>query len=172
MQPHIVYLANSSGPKVGITRATQLPTRWIDQGAIAALPLFKVTSRYDSGRIEAALRTNMSDRTNWQRMLKNQVETVDLAEFWREIANEHDWTPDILRTISGAMSLESIDDAEQLAFTYPVIEYPQKVKALNLDKTPSISGRLCGIKGQYLILDTGVINIRKFSGYEVEISAA
>ena len=54
---------------------------------------------------------------------------------------------------------------------YPVEQYPEKVKSHNLDKTPVIRGKLQGIKGQYLILDTGVINIRKYSGYELRIRA-
>jgi hypothetical protein len=51
-----------------------------------------------------------------------------------------------------------------------VIKYPTKVVSLNFDKTPVISGVLEGIKGQYLLLDVGVLNIRKFSSYNLTLS--
>ena len=168
-QPHFVYLANSSGIKVGITRQTQIPTRWIDQGAIQALPILKVQSRYISGLVEVAIAEHVSDKTSWQRMLKNQVEAVDLkakrdellALCEAEIAN--------VSQRFGDNAVEFLPDASVVDINYPVETYPAKVKSFNFDKTPEISGVLQGIKGQYLLLDTGVINIRKFSGYEVEL---
>ena len=54
-------------------------------------------------------------------------------------------------------------------FHYPVTEYPEKVKSVNLDKIPEVEGILLGIKAQYWILDCGVINIRKYTGYEVKL---
>jgi hypothetical protein len=60
---------------------------------------------------------------------------------------------------------------EELAFNYPVLEYPAKLTSLNLDKNPEVAGELRGIKGQYLILSTGVINMRKYGGYELEWEA-
>ena len=53
---------------------------------------------------------------------------------------------------------------------FPVDSYPVKIKSFNFDKNPEVSGVLHGIKGQYLLLDIGVINIRKFTGYEVAFS--
>ena len=167
MKPHIVYLSNTSGPKVGITRESQLPTRWIDQGAIQALPILRVSKRYYSGLIETAFKKHMSDRTNWRIMLKNEVVPVDLHEIFNTC-----WP-----TVVPELSDEVINDIEILAdnsksqvFQYPARQYPSKIVSYNLDKTSNLEGRLDAIKGQYLILDTGVINIRKFAGYLVSIT--
>ena len=169
MRPHVVYLANSSGVKVGITRQSQVPTRWIDQGAVEALPIARVASRRLSGLVEVALKEHVSDRTDWRRMLKGEPESVDLeasrdALFTRcgealvGLADEHD-----------TRAPELIADGESSSFRYPVLEYPAKVSAVNLDKSPRAEGTLLGIKGQYLILDTGVLNVRKYGGYELEL---
>ena len=168
LQSHYVYLANSSGVKVGITRGNQLPTRWIDQGAIQALAIYKVSQRYYSGLVEVLYKQVISDRTQWQRMLKGQVETLDLLQ-QQQILSEQFAEP------IAAMQAElpdgaicSIDNDAMTEILYPVLEYPQKVKSFNLDKQPLVEGTLQGIKGQYLILDTGVINVRKFSGYHID----
>lgn len=168
MQPHYVYLANSSGLKVGITRGDQLPTRWIDQGAIQALPIFKVSQRYYSGLMEILYKQEVSDRTQWQRMLKGQVEEMDLLEKQREL---HELFAEPIGAMQSDLPEGAIEVIENDAMTeilYPVEAYPQKVKSFNLDKQPLVEGVLMGIKGQYLILDTGVINIRKFSGYHID----
>ena len=47
----IVYLARSSAVKVGITRSTQMPTRWIDQGATDAIVFARVPNRYTAGLV-------------------------------------------------------------------------------------------------------------------------
>ena len=170
-QPHIVYLANSSGIKVGITRQTQIPTRWIDQGAVQAMPVFKVASRHVSGLVEVALAKHVSDKTSWQQMLKNNIQTLDLALLRDELLAKCVAELSAISDQFGADAVHFLADAEAVAIQYPVLQYPAKVKSFNLDKDPEVSGVLQGIKGQYLLLDTGVINIRKFSGYEVEISA-
>jgi len=170
MQEHIVYLANSSGVKVGITRKTQIPTRWIDQGASQALPIFRVSSRLLSGKLEVAIKEHVSDRTDWRKMLKGKPDVVDLVAVRDEITrlacseinyiiNSYEKTD--VSLLTGEMPVE---------ITFPVKNYPEKVKSLNFDKTPEIGGLLMGIKGQYLILDTGVLNIRKFAGYRVRFS--
>jgi len=171
LQPHVVYLANSSGIKVGITRQTQIPTRWIDQGAVQALPIFKVQSRYISGLVEIAIAKHVSDKTSWQKMLKMKAEPVDLVAKRDElIAVCAVELADISQRF-GAEAIELLPDASPIDIHFPVDSYPVKVKSFNLDKSPEVSGVLHGIKGQYLLLDTGVINIRKFAGYEVEFSA-
>ena len=170
MIPHYVYLANSSGIKVGITRETQIPTRWIDQGATEALPIFKVSNRLLSGKLEMAIKEHVSDRTDWRKMLKGSAEPMDLAakrdELVKAAAKE-------IKAIEKEVAQDEIEllNEEQVHIVFPVDSYPEKVKSLNFDKTPEIEGRLQGIKGQYLILDTGVLNIRKFGGYLVEFSA-
>lgn len=167
-QPHVVYLANSSSIKVGITRQTQVPTRWIDQGAVQALPIFKVQSRYVSGLVEIAIAKHVSDKTSWQQMLKGKAEPIDLIAKRDElIAVCETELAEITRRF-GQQAIELLTDKPIVDIHFPVDNYPVKVKSFNLDKNPEVSGVLHGIKGQYLLLDTGVINIRKFSGYEVE----
>lgn len=168
-QPHYVYLANSSGIKVGITRQSQIPVRWIDQGAIQAVPIIKVTSRYLSGLAEVIIGNHVSDKTSWQRMLKNQIEKLDLQESRDSLLTVCESELAELRKRFGEPALEILSDHKTLEIHYPVENYPAKVNAFNFDRQPMVSGVLQGMKGQYLIFDTGVINIRKFAGYEVEL---
>ena len=166
--PHYVYLANSSGIKVGITRGTQIPTRWIDQGAGQALPIFKVANRLQSGLLEMVLKKHVSDRTDWRKMLKFDAEPLDLKAIRDDLLVECSAEISDIKSEQGEASVEAIDE-NVVEIKFPVSEYPEKIKSLNFDKQPSIEGRLMGIKGQYLILDTGVLNIRKFSGYNIEV---
>lgn len=170
MQPHIVYLANSSGIKVGITRTGQVPTRWLDQGATQALPIFRVQTRYQSGLVEVMLKQHVSDRTDWRRMLKAEAEPVDLAAVRDQLTADCATEIADLRGRFGDDAIESLPAEQQVNIDYPVMRYPEKVKSMNFDKTPAITGTLEGIKGQYLILDTGVLNIRKFTSYHVELA--
>lgn len=169
LQPHLVYLANTTGLKVGITRAVNTPTRWLDQGAVAALPLLQVPNRLISGQIETTLAQTLKDKTAWQRMLKNDLEELDLPSAAADVLATYQEELEQLRAQADFQVV--VPDAAQ-EFTYPVLEYPTKIKSLNLDKTPLISGLLLGIKGQYLILDNGVINLRKYAGYELTFQAA
>ncbi len=169
MQDHIVYLANSSSLKVGITRKSQIPTRWIDQGAVQALAIFKVKSRFQAGLIEVILKSHVSDKTSWQQMLKRSAENVDLEGARNQLLEKTLDQIEALRQRFGEDFLEILPANNPLAIQYPVTEYPLKVNSFNLDKTPRISGVLQGIKGQYLIFDSGVINIRKYGGYVVDI---
>ncbi len=169
MQPHYVYLANSSGIKVGITRGTQIPTRWIDQGATQALPIFKVATRLQSGLVEVALKKHVSDRTDWRKMLKGIAESIDMSVRRDELlALAADEISALMSQFPGEIT--AIDDADVVNINFPVEEYPEKVKSFNFDKTAGVEGLLHGIKGQYLILDNGVINLRKFGGYQIELS--
>lgn len=161
LKDHYVYLAVSSGVKVGITRDTQAPTRWIDQGASYALPIAKTPNRYLCGMIEVSLKEHLSDRTIWQRMLKNEIAHEDLIEKRNEI---FDLIPSDLQEYI-------LPEEEILHIEYPVNEYPSKVKSLSFDKTPVIEGRLMGIKGQYLLFEGGqVLNMRKHQAYVLEFS--
>lgn len=169
MQDHYVYLANSSGLKVGITRGTQLPTRWIDQGASQAIAMFKVKNRLHSGLLEVMLKKQVSDRTDWRKLLKGPPEEQDMVEVRDRIIGLVGSDLDMLKQSNPELEWELLHDAP-VQLTYPVDHYPEKPVSLNLDKTPDISGTLLGIKGQYLIFDCGVINIRKFAGYEVSVS--
>ncbi len=168
-QPHYVYLANASGIKVGITRASQIPTRWIDQGASAALPIIRVQNRKHSGLIEVAFKQHVADKTQWQKMLKGPAEPVDLPAARDQLIERLMPELETLATDHKLPAIDYLDDQSATEIHYPVTEYPQTVRSLNLDKTPDIQGKLMGIKGQYLILDRGVINLRKFAGYEVSL---
>jgi hypothetical protein len=170
MQPHVVYLANSSGIKVGITRQSQIPTRWIDQGAIQAVPVFLVSSRYLSGLIETVFKQHISDRTNWRTMLKNEVEAIDLLAQRNHLVEVVRGEIDELKAHHGEESIRQITDDNVFNFNYPAISWPAKIKSHNLDKTPLVEGMLLAIKGQYLILDSGCLNIRKYSSYHVKFS--
>lgn len=172
MQDHIIYLANSSGIKVGITRVENIPSRWIDQGAVQALPIFRVKTRYQSGLAEVIYKAHISDKTHWQRMLKGNNTLVDLEAERDRLALEVAAEVGELQDRFGLEAIQVLEDATVQSITYPVITYPTKVVSMNFDKQPEVQGRLLGIKGQYLIFDTGVINVRKFSGYEVEFLAS
>lgn len=163
VQPHTVYLALSNDVKVGVTRDTQIPTRWIDQGASKAIVFAHTQNRWQAGMIEVALKQYISDKTNWQRMLKNEIGTRSLVsakeEMFRLLPEE--WQAFVSPGENDIMELQ-----------YPVLRFPQKVKSMNFDKNPLIEGELLGIKGQYLLFDQDrVINIRSQSGYLVSISA-
>ena len=170
--PHIVYLSNTSSVKVGITRGTQLPTRWIDQGATQAKPIARVATRHYSGLLEVLCAKEVGDRTAWQTMLKGNGAPQDLEQIRQQLMSSCEHGIADLTLNYGAASFEFLEDADETWIDYPVLSWPEKVKAHNFDKQASVEGTLMGIKGQYLMLDTGVLNIRKFGGYEVEIKVA
>jgi hypothetical protein len=161
LQPHIVYLALSSEVKVGVTRKTQVPTRWIDQGAEKAISIVEVPNRYLAGITEVALKSHFADKTNWRKMLTNDIVFTDLI---KEREKLQSLLPD---EVQEYFHLEKNDLYEM---NYPVLEYPSKINSLSLDKTPNYSGKLIGIKGQYLIFEDGtVFNIRSNEGYIVRL---
>lgn len=171
MIDHIVYLANTSGLKVGITRGTQVPTRWMDQGATQALPIFRVDTRLHSGLVETLFKNHVADKTNWQSMLKGDAEPRDLEAERLRLLGECEEELQVLQASHGLQAITELPDAQEVSITYPVQEHPAKVKSFNLDKNPLVEGTLLGIKGQYLIFDTGVINMRKYGGYQLSLAA-
>lgn len=170
MQDHIVYLANSSGLKVGITRATQVPTRWIDQGATQALAMIRVRNRYHSGLLEVMFKQHVKDKTNWRDMLKGDAEPLDMEAERDKLLEECKKEIEELDAQFGFYGVSLINGVDTVAISYPVTTYPEKINSFNFDKEPVVEGKLQGVKGQYLIFDEGVINLRRFSGYEVELS--
>lgn len=161
MIPHYVYLALSSEVKVGITRKHNHLTRWVDQGAIRAIPIAEVPTRKMAGDLEVLLSEHLPDKTNWRKMLKGEMkEDVDLLEFREEVYNyfPDEFKPYILR------------EDEWVEIVYPLMESLDKIKSYNLDKHPEIEDTLIGIKGQYLLFSQGVLNVRKFSGYKIEVA--
>ena len=169
MTDHVVYLANSSGIKVGITRATQLPTRWLDQGASQALPILRVATRQQSGLVEDLLRSQVPDRTNWRALLKGDADVLDLPAIREQIFDACAEGLQGLQARFGLQAIQPLADAEVVEMRYPVEAYPKKIVSFNLDKDPVAEGTLLGIKGQYLIFDTGVINIRKYTAYQLAV---
>ena len=160
LTPHIVYLALSSTVKVGVTRKTQVPTRWIDQGAVQALSIVEAPNRYLAGIAEVALKNHVADKTNWRAMLKNEVAEADLIQ----VKN------DLKQFLPEEVKEYVLDDEPVLNLSFPVDQYPVKVKSLNLSKTPEYSGILKGVKGQYLIFeDNTVFNVRNNEGLVVNI---
>ncbi|CAA0222165.1 DUF2797 domain-containing protein [Tenacibaculum maritimum] len=161
LQPHIVYLANSSTIKVGVTRKQQVPTRWIDQGAHEAIEIVEVPNRYLAGITEVALKEHVADKTNWRKMLKNDIEDVNLV----------DWQERLKEFIPEEAKEYFIENNSETILRFPVRKYPEKPKSLNLLKTPEYIGKLVGIKGQYLIFeDDTVFNIRGNEGLVVKIT--
>lgn len=170
MIDHIVYLANTSGLKVGITRGSQVPTRWMDQGATQALPIFRVDTRMHSGMVELVFKHHMADKTNWQAMLRGDAQPCDLEQARLQLLATCAQEISALQRQFGLQAISVLEAQQQTLISYPVLEYPAKVTSFNLDKSPSAGGTLLGIKGQYLIFDAGVINMRKYGGYELSLS--
>ncbi len=162
LQPHVVYLALSSEVKVGVTRKSQIPTRWIDQGASKAIEIVEVPNRYLAGITEVALKNHVSDKTSWQKMLKNDVLDANLIEEREKLKQ---FIPD------EAQPYFLANNGKVVEINYPVLKYPTKISSLNLEKTPVFSGKLVGVKGQYLIFeDFTVFNVRNSEGYKVIIT--
>ena len=161
LKPHYVYLANSSGLKVGITRITQGITRWMDQGASQAILFAKVPNRRYSGDIEVALKKHVSDVTNWRKMLSGTPADIDLLKIKNELS----------RLVPKPYQKFILEDNNITSIKYPVLKFPKKIKSVKLDKSPFIKSKLNGIKGQYLLLeDDQVFNVRAHEGYISEFS--
>jgi len=155
---HFVYLSLTSGVKVGVTRLKNVPGRWIDQGAVQALIIAQTPERKLAGLIEVALAKKMADKTNWRKMLKGEILAADLPTCRDGVIQ---WIPENLKKYV-------LEDEAVQTFQYPVQAVPEKIVSHNLDKVREFTDRLTGIKGQYLIFENRVINLRKYSGYHLE----
>ena len=173
LSDHYVYLSLTAGVKVGITRKTQIPTRWIDQGAVQAIKIAKTPNRYLAGEIEIKLKQFISDRTAWQKMLKNDInydiDIIDIREgMYQKIESEYN---NYIYNEDGDYIFQEDEFEEEIfEFSYPVDMYPQKIKSISLDKTDDFTSKLIGIKGQYLLFDDNLVfNVRKHTGYQISL---
>jgi len=159
-KPHAVYLAQTGDVKVGVTRASQIPVRWIDQGAFRALQIAETPYRMLAGEIEVELKQYISDRTDWRRMLVDSRSEDNLVSVRDEL----------LEFLPEKLAEYGKRNAEVYTFNYPVSEYPEKVQSIKLEAVKKIQRTLTGIRGQYLMFDAEfVINLRKYSGYDVSV---
>lgn len=159
---HIVYLSHTGNVKVGVTRATQVPTRWIDQGAVGALIIARVPYRQLAGLIEVDLKRILADKTNWRAMLKEVHPDPDALRGARA---------QVIGALRDDLREHLLLDEEPATIRYPVLAYPPKVTSVSLEKHPEVSGILVGIKGQYLLWEDGrVLNVRNQSGWHVELA--
>lgn len=163
MRPHLVYLANSSGPKVGITSQGGELTRWLDQGASQGLIVAQAATRHLAGVLEARLAREVSDRTNWRALLRGDAAPVDLPALRDRLMGR-------IGPFSEGVSWRP--ETTPVTLSYPVLGYPARLERLTLDAHPRIAGRLLGIKGQYLLFEHGVLNVRRHRGYHVRATAA
>ena len=160
LQPHIVYLSNTGRIKVGVTRKSQIPYRWIDQGAHEAVELLQTPNRFLAGEAEVALKKYMSDKTNWRSMLKNERDSSNIKSSKDQAKN---FLPsNLLHYFNDASNVVSID--------FPVMEFPDNPKSIKLNKDLVFSGTLKGVKGQYLIFENNqVLNYRAHEGHIFKI---
>jgi len=161
LKDQYVYLALSSNIKVGVTRHTQIPTRWIDQGATFALPIAKTPNRYLAGIIEVALKPLFGDKTNWRKMLANEIDSTTNLYIERDRA---------INSLPEELRQYALLNEEIVEINYPNLYFPEKVKTINFDKINAFKGKLTAVKGQYLIFDNIVVNVRKYGGYEFIVS--
>ena len=162
-QPHVVYLSYTGGIKVGVTRTTQIPYRWIDQGASGAILLAETPYRQLAGLIEVAMKAHSADKTQWRAMLT--AGNPDFSVLEEALLSAKD---EAFEQCPPAFEDFMSEDDSVHHIQFPSIGFPEKVTSVTLDKVPLIEGKLMAIKGQYLMLDGGrVFNVRRHSGYRV-----
>ena len=160
LQPHVVYLSNTGRIKVGVTRKSQIPYRWIDQGAHEAVELLQTPNRFLAGEAEVALKKYMSDKTNWRSMLKNERDSSNIKSSKDHAKN----------FIPSNLLHYFVDASNVLSIDFPVLEYPDNPKSIKLNKDSFFSGILKGVKGQYLIFEKNqVLNYRAHEGHIFKI---
>lgn len=168
MQPHIVYLSETSDLKVGITRKTQMINRWMDQGALAAIPLWQVPTRQISGFVEHAMLQWVKDRTQWQTMLRKKTTEYDLRDHAIDLRQKASDT--LALNLKTQKANRTILDDEVYRFNFPVMTYPSTCRSLKPKEDESYQAILWGFKGQYMITDQWVMNIRNHSGYQISLT--
>ncbi len=159
LAPHVTYLSFTGGIKVGVTRSVQALTRWMDQGATAAIRVLEVPYRQLAGSAEVLLKSAFSDRTQVAAMLRQVAPDAPALAAAKERA---------LLVLGEEFEPFISESDDVIQFEYPLVEWPKAIQTVSLDRVPSIEGTLVAVKGQYLVWDTGVaLNIRSHAGYEV-----
>jgi len=165
---HVLYLARSSGVKVGITREHTIPTRWMDQGAVEAMPLLRFKTRHLSGVMEEEISKVVSDKTNWRKLIAGEIDDhTPLIDVKEQIFDQFG---DVIDSLEG----EEMEE-KPYHFSYPMMkteesEMRPKIAGLDLEKNPKLESVLLGIRGQYLLFPEGALNIRKHQGYHLQLS--
>jgi hypothetical protein len=171
MQPHLVYLANSAGAKVGITKPGNVPMRWLDQGATQAVVIMRTQSRFQAGCVEVALARHVSDRTVWRNLVGRDAFELDLVALCEQLRSEAARPlAELERRFPGQLTW--VEQPAPVRFEYPVTSYAGPAIGLTLEPGAAIGGKLLGIKGQYLMFDSGVFNVRRHTSYHVEVARA
>lgn len=163
MQPHLVYLANSTGPKVGITRRGAERGRWLDQGATQGLVIMEAPTRHLAGLAEVAVGRYLTDRTDWRALVRGDAEPVDLPllrDRLRRLDADDPLVDDQVRWAP---------DYAPLALSYPILRYPSRIRRFRLERDRRVRATLVGVKGQFLLFDQGVLNVRQHTGFHVRL---
>ena len=162
MQPHVVYLANSSGPKVGITRADRNFYRWLSQGAVQGMVIAHAKTRRDAGLLEVAIKSKVSDKTNWRRMVSMQPQNLDLLQLARQLQSAIE-LPEGTQWVSAMIGHD---------LAYPIQSHAPAQRLIISETNPELLDNLHGIKGQYLLLSQGAFNVAAHGGMTVEVEFA
>jgi hypothetical protein len=171
-QSHSLYLAISSGPKVGITKEKKIENRWIDQGASLAIEVLKTDSRIEAGFLEEWMGKFIPDKTAWQKMVSGEPDlglfdlTREREKFFKAISKANLEFPES-GTKKKSIGIYPSQSKKPTQIIYPIQSYP-KAKSIKMEPGKKISSELLGIKGQYLLLGDGVINLRNLEGHRIE----
>lgn len=163
MRPHRVYLANSSGPKVGITSGDSAVGRWLDQGASQGVVVARAPTRHLAGVLEERLARRVADRTDWRALVTRDAPPADLAALRERLRPASHELP---------AGVEWLEDQPVETLRFPVLRYPRRPVQLELQREPRLRGVLLGIKGQYLLFDHGVLNVRRHNGFHIRLARA
>ena len=155
------HLSLTGGIKVGVTRSTQIPVRWIDQGAVLAVLIARTPYRQLAGAIEVDLKRTLADKTDYRKMLQQVAPDPGALLAARDKA---------MNDIAPELKAYMLHAEEPRTLSYPMKETLPKVTSVTFEKLPEITGTLLGIKGQYLLWKDGrVFNVRNHTGYHAEI---
>ena len=180
MQPHTVYLALTSGLKVGVTRQVRAERRWLDQGAWLALPIAETPTRRAAGFVEHRLAERVPDRTDWRKLVGTEpgpqtlrdgqrvlVETAEDLRAWvgELVSLAPAWVPP-----EEAAAMAWLPATDTVAFAYPVqMRAPPRRIRVSAER-PEFAGNLCGVLGRYLLFPQGVVYVDDHLQGDIEVT--